>query len=90
MPNILGFYTVLNMNSNFPVPTRWEVFETLREIPNFEIIIVSLQKIRNPRSPHSTLERFFLFVKSCELVSTRAVLDYTLDKYFSSKHVFTK
>jgi hypothetical protein len=86
MTNMYGFYSLIEMNNNFPVPTRWEVFQILLDIPDFETIIVSLAKRRNPRAPDTLLKRFCVFVKSSNILSTRAVIQYTLDKYFSSKH----
>jgi len=86
MPISYGFHVVIEMNENFMIPTKLEILNALSEIEKYEIIVVSLERKTIQRSNlQMCVKRFHLFVKSDGLTLTRLVIEFVLDKYFSSK-----
>ena len=78
----IGFHVVIDVNPNFAAPTKQEVFESLSEIKDCSIIIVSCEEGYDRKRYKVLRERFHLFVKAYNLTITRSIIEYTLVRFF--------
>ncbi len=88
MSEEIGFHVVIDVNPNFAAPSKEEVFDSLREIKDCAIIIVSVEEGYERRISRVLRKRFHLFVKSYNLTITRSIIEYTLARFFNRKFFF--
>ncbi len=84
----IGFHVVIDINPNFEAPTKQDVFDSLSEIKDCAIIIVSCEEGYDRRNFKVIRKRFHLFVKGRNLTINRSIIEYTLVRFFNRKFIF--